>query len=66
MQRETKADHLQVQQSGPSLAAPGCVLPIMLKREDVDRLPNTSPIEKLYRYMWRRKVQLTLQYVTLA
>ncbi|KAK9792705.1 hypothetical protein WJX73_008294 [Symbiochloris irregularis] len=48
---------LQVQPSVPSVAAmgPGCALPIMLQRDDVDRLPSTSPIEKLYRFMWRRK-----------
>ena len=50
----------QVQPSAPSVAAmgPGCALPIMLQRDEVDRLPSTSPIEKLYRYMWRRKVRL--------
>ena len=48
---------MQVQASAPSVAmGPGCPLPIMLQPDDVDRLPSTSPIEKLYRYMWRRKV----------
>ncbi|MCJ1422151.1 hypothetical protein MMC29_000030 [Sticta canariensis] len=56
VQREG-GDEMQVQTSAPSVAmGPGCALPIMLQRDDVDRLPSTSPIEKLYRYMWRRKV----------
>lgn len=50
-------NELQVQPSAPSVAmTPGCALPIMLQRDHVDRLPSTSPVEKLYRYMWRRKV----------
>ena len=27
-----------------------------LQEDEMPRLPGTSPIEKLYRYMWRRKV----------
>lgn len=59
-QKARASDDTHVQASLPSVAnmGPGCALPIMLHRDDVDRLPSTTPIEKLYRYMWRRKVRL--------
>ena len=41
--------------------ATGCVAAFpfpMMKQNKLENLPNTSPVEKLYRYMWRRKVGL--------
>ena len=37
---------------------PGCTirLPVLLHRDAVEKLPNISPVERLYRFMWRRKV----------
>jgi hypothetical protein len=48
---------LQMRQNSISPAT-GCVavfpFPVM-KKEKLGDLPNTSPLEKLYRFMWRRK-----------
>ena len=50
----------QSEASGDSFSRrqPGCAIhfPIMLRRDTVDKLPKISPVEQLYRYMWRRKV----------
>ena len=51
----------QSEASGGSFTRqPGCAihLPILLRRDTVDQLPKISPVEQLYRYMWRRKVGL--------
>ena len=51
----------QSEASGDSFShrQPGCAIhfPILLRRDTVDKLPKISPVEQLYRYMWRRKVR---------
>ena len=53
---------LQMQRQNSVSPATGCVAAFpfpMMKQNKLENLPNTSPVEKLYRYMWRRKVLFT-------
>ena len=49
----------QLQRQNSVSPATGCVAAFpfpMMKQNKLENLPSTSPLEKLYRYMWRRKV----------
>lgn len=49
----------QMQRQNSVSPATGCVAAFpfpMVKQKKLENLPSTSPLEKLYRYMWRRKV----------
>ena len=49
---------LQMQRQNSMSPATGCVavFPFPLMKKDKLDMPATAPLEKLYRFMWRRKV----------